>query len=338
MGYLIVKNLKLDKKNNRISGDVADSNVTDYNDNYMYYPTEDIYSSLKTWEEKYARLVYSVITGGIHIYGSHKLRKIELGTNIKELENYMEEARELGYVGVYNKHKDLIESIFKEKREYIIKFTEDKGYLRKIDTRNYYLTLIPENAKKYTKGEIGKISGIGKHEIVKYDEEVYKYKENNYKIYIEAILNSEGDIKKEDLINFCKEYEGESDLRGKFTSYVTLKEKYPNSKLIDEIVRLGIIIDYKDKVLWYETRLNLSKDKEFSKDNKPIVISKEETNEYEQEKAYLNIIRQKYPFDYDEVKQYDMLDEAFKQKYISQEIYKDFYEEQYEEEYEIVGT
>lgn len=219
-------------------------------------------------------------------------------------------------------------------KEYIVKLKNTKLYLKSVNPKNIEYSFDLEKAEKTNKEDLNNFSGIDELEIIKYEDELYQVKNDNYKSYIAAILNSESDIKKEDLIAFCKEYEGESDLRGKFTSYVTLKEKYPNSKLIDEIVRLGKIIDFKDNVLWYEARLSLSKDKEFLKDNKPIIITEEEKNEYEQRKAYLNIARQKYPFDYDEARQYNMLDEAFKQKYISQEIYKEFYEEQYEEEYE----
>lgn len=226
----------------------------------------------------------------------------------------------------------------KEKKDYIIKFKDSMAYLKGLGVKNYKYTFNIEEAKRYTKTDAENINGINEFEIVNYNQEKYNYKEKQYRLYINVLLDAEEDINRDDLISFCQEYEGESDLRGKFTAYVSLKEKYPNNKLIDEIVRLGEIIDYKDNVAWYETRLNLLKDKDFLKDNKPIIISAEETNEYEQRKAYLDMVKQKYPFDYDVTKQYDILDEEFKHKYITQEIYKEFYEEQYEEEYEIPNT
>lgn len=223
-------------------------------------------------------------------------------------------------------------------KEYIVKLKNTKLYLKSVDPKNIEYTFDLEKAEKTNKKDLKNFSKIDELEIIRYEDELYQVKSENYKLYIATILSSESDIKKEDLIDFCKEYEGESDLRGKFTSYITLKEKYPNSKLIDEIVRLGKIIDFKDNVLWYEARLSLSKDKEFIKDNNPIIISAEETDEYEQRKAYLDMVKQKYPFDYDVAKQYDILDNEFKHKYITQDIYKEFYEKQYEEEYEIPNT
>lgn len=223
-------------------------------------------------------------------------------------------------------------------KEYIVKLKNTKLYLKSVDPKNIEYTFDLEKAEKTNKKDLKNFSKIDELEIIRYEDELYQVKSENYKLYIATILSSESDIKKEDLIDFCKEYEGESDLRGKFTSYITLKEKYPNSKLIDEIVRLGKIIDFKDNVLWYEARLSLSKDKEFIKDNNPIIISAEETDEYEQRKAYLDMVKQKYPFDYDVAKQYGILDNEFKHKYITQDIYKEFYEKQYEEEYEIPNT
>lgn len=223
-------------------------------------------------------------------------------------------------------------------KEYIIKFKDSMAYLKGLGGKKYKYTFNIEEAKRYTKTDAENIGRSKELEIVNYNQEKYNYKEKQYQLYIKVLLDEKEDINRDDLISFCKEYEGESDLRGKFTAYISLKEKYPNNRLVDEIARLGKIIDYKDNVICYETRLNLSKDKNFLKDNNPIIISAEETDKYEKRKTYLDMVKQKYPFDYDVAKQYDILDNEFKHKYITQDIYKEFYEKQYEEEYEIPST
>lgn len=221
------------------------------------------------------------------------------------------------------------------KKEYIIKFRGSMAYLKNISKNRYTYTFKIEEAKRYTKEEAEKVVELKDFEIINYDEELYKSKEEKYKLYIEVMSEENYDIKKDDLICFLEEYEFTADGSGKFTSYIELKKDYPNSKLIDEIVRMGEIIKYKDIVKWHEARVELSKDIEFNlKNNVNYNITSEDVEQYEKSKRFLETMKEKFPYDYDIEKQYEMLDKAFREKYISKEIYKEYYESHYEEDFE----
>ena len=66
MGYYIVKSIKIDKTNNKISGVVADSNWRDYKGRYIYDKVEDFYSQYNTIGDKIATLYCDIISGGFH--------------------------------------------------------------------------------------------------------------------------------------------------------------------------------------------------------------------------------------------------------------------------------
>lgn len=220
-------------------------------------------------------------------------------------------------------------------KEYIVKLKNTKLYLKNVDPKNIEYTFDLEKAEKTNKEDLNNFRGIDELEIIKYEDELYQVKNDNYKSYIDAILNSEGEIKRDDLISFCQEYEFAADGSGKFTAYIELKEQYPNSKLIDEVVRLGKLIEQQSIVTMYDMLVNMSKDEEFNiRNNNRVIITEENTKEYKNAKSYLEIMKQKYPFDYDIEKQYNMIDTAFRDKYISEDLYKEFYELYYDEEYE----
>lgn len=221
------------------------------------------------------------------------------------------------------------------KKDYIIKIRDSMAYLKNIKIKEYIYTFNPEEAKKYTKSEAKEIIEKDEFEIVNYNEELYKSKEEKYKLYIGAISKEDYNIKKDDLICFLQEYEFAADGSGKFTSYIELKSDYPNSKLIDEIVRIGEIIKHKDIVKWHEARVELSKDVEFNlRNNVRYNITPEDIEQYEKSKNFLEIMKEKFPYDYDIEKQYEILDTTFREKYISKEIYKEYYESYYEEDLE----
>lgn len=220
-------------------------------------------------------------------------------------------------------------------KEYIVKLKNTKLYLKSVDPKNIEYTFDLEKAEKANKEDLNYFSKIDELEIIKYENELYKVKSENYKLYIAAILNSEGEIKRDDLISFCQEYEFAADGSGKFTAYIDLKEEYPNSKLIDELIRLGKLIEQQSRVTMYEMLVNMSKDKEFNiRNNNRVEITENDTKEYNNAKLYLEEMKQKYPFDYDIEKQYNIVDTAFRDKYISEDLYKEFYELYYDEEYE----
>ena len=60
------KNIKIDRKNNKISGVLADSNWRDFEDKFIYENIEDLYPKLNVIEDKIANLYYDIICGNIH--------------------------------------------------------------------------------------------------------------------------------------------------------------------------------------------------------------------------------------------------------------------------------
>lgn len=221
------------------------------------------------------------------------------------------------------------------KKEYIIKFKNSMAYLKTVKSGECTYTFNIEEAKKYTKKEAEKLEIAKEFEVVNYNEEIYNSKEEKYKMYIGVIANEDFNIKKDDLIYFLEEYEFAADGSGKYTSYIALKEDYPNCKLIDEIVRVGEIVKHKNNVIWHEAMESLSKDKVFNDGiyNK-VVITDEDIKEYNNSKKFLEEMKKKFPYDYDASKQYDMLDTTFREKYITKELYKEYYELFNDEEFE----
>ena len=51
MGYYKAKNIKIDRKNNKISGVLADSNWRDFEDKFIYENIEDLYPKLNVIED-----------------------------------------------------------------------------------------------------------------------------------------------------------------------------------------------------------------------------------------------------------------------------------------------
>lgn len=119
MGYYIVKSLKIDKENNKISGVIADSNWRDYRGNYIYDKVEDFYSQYNTIGDKIATLYYDIICGNLH-------------TSI-------------------NKYSDLVCS-FDYFRDYVENYREIMKNENRKDNELYMLFLNCENRfKEYTK-------------------------------------------------------------------------------------------------------------------------------------------------------------------------------------------
>lgn len=225
------------------------------------------------------------------------------------------------------------------RKEYIVKLKDTKLYLKSVDTRNIQYTLNLEEAERVNKKDVRELSKINELETVKYKEEQYQVKKEKYKLYIQAIIKEDDKIEKDNLIYFLQEYEGSGDKSGKYTSYLSLKEEYPNSKIIDEIVRVGQIIKYQDIVKWHEAIQKLSEDKKFNEKNDvKYNITEDDIKQYKKAKLFLEEAKEKYPYDYDAINQYEILDTSFREKYITEDLYKEFYKMYYEEEYEQEST
>lgn len=100
-----VKNIRLDKKNNKIIGDIADGNISPL----TFLEKRELYSHLDSYEEKYGTFINDLISGVLRCYyESNKLSKLECS---RALKNYNDDFRVLGAVEVYRKYKDVINQI-----------------------------------------------------------------------------------------------------------------------------------------------------------------------------------------------------------------------------------
>lgn len=71
MGYYHIKNIKVDRKNNSISADLADSNWEPLDWFYV-----DNLSDSEKFENKYANFIYNLVSGNFHPSPNNKYSKI----------------------------------------------------------------------------------------------------------------------------------------------------------------------------------------------------------------------------------------------------------------------
>lgn len=137
MGYYHIKNIKIDKKGNKISADLADSNW--YPIDYVH--VEDLCDK-KSFEEKYANFIYNVVVGNYHPNNSNKFSRLVMNYY---LDNYYDDAHDIGEVETYNKYKDVINSILTYNSNKIVMLESD----REINPEKYYVLKPIELNVKY---------------------------------------------------------------------------------------------------------------------------------------------------------------------------------------------
>lgn len=103
-----IKNIILDKKNNRIIADIADGNIYPL----TFKRQKELYSNFDSYEEKYGSFIWGLVSGTLRCANeSNKLAKLETS---KALKNYYDDYRVLGAKEVYRKYKDVIYQILYE--------------------------------------------------------------------------------------------------------------------------------------------------------------------------------------------------------------------------------
>lgn len=137
MGYYHLKNIKIDKKNNKISGDLADSNWTPIE--YRHY---DDFCLGDTFEEKYANFIYNVVCGNYHPVTSSKYDRIMMNGY---LHNYYQDAHDIGEVATYKKYEDVINGILKRDVSKCIRLESE----RTLHPELYYILTPVEIESKY---------------------------------------------------------------------------------------------------------------------------------------------------------------------------------------------
>ena len=118
MGFFHIKNIKIDKKNNVISGDLADSNWTPIE--YKHY---DDFCFGDTFEEKYANFIYNVVSGNYHPMASNKYDKIMMNS---KLCNYYQDAHDIGELETYRKYEEVVNGILNNNPEKVVVLESDR--------------------------------------------------------------------------------------------------------------------------------------------------------------------------------------------------------------------
>lgn len=165
MSYTLVKNLKVNKKTGVISGEFAESNVTDYAGRRIYEKVEDIYNNKEGTRsplEKYSRFIFDVISGGLQ--GSlGKYNRLSVSNYYNDCQYFMAKYPDKDpYVLTYNKYEDFIEKQLKsESKNYIVKFNSNRDvYLEKLNTRTYRTCYNENHAQKFELKDISRLKRI----------------------------------------------------------------------------------------------------------------------------------------------------------------------------------
>lgn len=118
MSYYHIKNIHIDKTKNNISADLADSSLYPL----TFYNTEFL-CQRKTFEETYAEFIYNLVSGNFHPTSNSKFSKLVLN---HDLENYYDDAHNIGKLETYYKYKNNIDAILSGNLSKIKNIESDK--------------------------------------------------------------------------------------------------------------------------------------------------------------------------------------------------------------------
>lgn len=118
MSYYHIKNIHIDKTKNNISADLADSSLYPL----TFYNTEFL-CQRKTFEETYAEFIYNLVSGNFHPTSNSKFSKLVLN---HDLENYYDDAHNIGKLETYYKYKNNIDAILSSNLSRIKNIESDK--------------------------------------------------------------------------------------------------------------------------------------------------------------------------------------------------------------------
>lgn len=118
MSYYHIKNIHIDKTKNNISADLASSSLYPL----TFYNTEFLCQRI-TFEETYAEFIYNLVSGNFHPTSNSKFSKLVLN---HDLENYYEDAHNIGKLETYYKYKNNIDAILSGNLSKIKNIESDK--------------------------------------------------------------------------------------------------------------------------------------------------------------------------------------------------------------------
>lgn len=169
MGYYHIKNINIDRKNNYISADLADSNWQPLDWRHI----KDLCDKPK-FEEKYANLIYNLVSGNFHPTSNNKYSKIVMN---HYLENYYDDAHDIGELNTYKKYKEVIKGIMNNDYNKCITLKSD----RELNSDRYYklkpIKVNDNNDVDYYTNEKGELYCLnkGKFEMCSITEKNYGY-------------------------------------------------------------------------------------------------------------------------------------------------------------------
>lgn len=118
MSYYHIKNIHIDKTKNNISADLADSSLYPL----TFYNTEFLCQRI-TFEETYAEFIYNLVSGNFHPTSNSKFSKLVLN---HDLENYYDDAHNIGKLETYYKYKNNTDAILSGNLSRIKNIESDK--------------------------------------------------------------------------------------------------------------------------------------------------------------------------------------------------------------------
>lgn len=141
MSYIIAKNIFI--KKDRISADIADSSITDWNNKFIFNHCNDLYSSLKSIEDKEANLVYDIIIGNLHVNNTNKYSN--LLNAFEYFEDFVNEFTE----ALRKKDYDTLHFIYRKYKGDINSWLVKDCYIKN-ELENHYLYSITKDGYRYT--------------------------------------------------------------------------------------------------------------------------------------------------------------------------------------------
>ena len=127
MSFYYIKNIKLDKKNNNISADLADSSL----EPRTYYHVDRLFDE-DSFSEKYAQFIYNLVSGNFHPSGNSQYSKLVLN---HWLDNYYDDVYDIGVVETYKKYESVVNAILKNDYTKCVQLLSD----RELNPDKYYI-------------------------------------------------------------------------------------------------------------------------------------------------------------------------------------------------------
>lgn len=138
MGHYKVKNLKINKKEYVISGYIADSNLTTYDNKYIFNYCKDLYPNEDDFQTKYIMLLCDIIKGNLQPTGG-KYKKLICTFDI--FKDFTSLCNNKEYIKAYNLYEDKINNYLNPKvLDCYIKRKYTNLYIKKINRKTIELT------------------------------------------------------------------------------------------------------------------------------------------------------------------------------------------------------